>query len=131
MTEKEKSKLANHYQSTDPMDWKTGMTWCEAARQDGHSPEDEWEIRRDTLQQSAPHLSRPELRQQLDKWIAFAVEAVIDHGQHSKQRAESLSKDELEEELHRWVCLTADAVRGLPSFDIALDAHHAEKGFSS
>ena len=131
MTDKEISKHINAAQSTDPLDWKTTMTWCEAARQDGHSPEDEWENRRDTLQQSAHLLGRPELRQQLDKWITLAVEAVIEHGQHSKRKAESLSKDELEEEIHRWVCLTSDALHGLESFDIAVDAHHAEKGFSS
>ena len=118
MTDKEISKHINAAQGTDPLDWKTTMTWCEAARQDGHSPECEWDSCRNVLRQSIPYFSRPELRQQLDKWITLAVEAVIDHGQHSKRRAESLSKDELEEELHRWVCLTSDALHGLESFDI-------------
>jgi len=111
MTEKETSNHINAPQSTDQLNWKTTVTWCEEAHQNGYSAQDEAEVLRDSLQQSIPYLRRSELRERLDDWITIAVEAIIFFGKQSKRKAEALSKDELEEELHEWVCLTLSAVQ--------------------
>jgi hypothetical protein len=111
MTEKETSNHINAPQSTDQLNWKTTVTWCEEAHQNGYSPQDEAEVLRDSLKQSIPYLRRSELRERLDDWITLAVEAIIFFGKQSKRKAEALSKEELEEELHEWVCLTLSAVQ--------------------
>lgn len=110
MTENQNSNCINADPTTDPLNWKTTVTWCEEAHRNGYSAQDEAEIQRDSLKQSIPYLRRSELRGRMHKCITLAIEAVIYYGQESERLADSLSKDELEEELHNWTCLTLRAV---------------------
>lgn len=118
MTEKQKSKLANYYQSTDPQDWGTQpRNWVKDIRQNGNCPQSWIEAQRDGLEAQLDLLETDELKRVLREWIALAMDAVRDQEDCTKETIDRLNADQLKQQLGTWVLLTLDAVRGFPSLD--------------